>query len=274
MKTEEGIEVVSQTIETKAPKKEPVKRSHVIRNLIILVLFLMLIVAAGAAGFVWYTLYGWSENRELDLVSNIDIADLGLEGYDGEGILNYDEGYLATLIDYEGDSEKVKEFIKKVSYTVTPDTDISNGDTITIKAEYDPKAASRAKVKVTKDTKHIVIEELDEKDEEGYNYGDDNAGTESTDTFDDPEDDYDGTGNKDYTGNDMYSGSGVEYTTKTANGKDGYVNIRDERSTDGEVVVKLTNGLRVDVYDLEDGWYKIATGPYKGCYVHKSTLSD
>lgn len=272
MKTQEDLEVVSQTVNTKAP--EPPKRKHnVNRNLLIVILILLLLIIFGAGAFIWYALYGWDEKTELDLVENIDVSDLGLDGYDGEGILKYDEAYLATLIDYTGSSNKVKSFIKSVSYTVTPDTDISNGDKITIKAEYDSGRASRAGVKVTKDTKHIVINELDEKDEDGYNYGDDD--TESTDTFDDPEDDYaDGGGNKDYTENDMYGGGGVEYVTRTANGKDGYVNVREDRSTDADVVVKLSNGISVDVYDLEDGWYKIATGPYRGNYIHESTLSD
>ncbi|MBQ3282033.1 MAG: SH3 domain-containing protein [Eubacterium sp.] len=273
MKTDDGIEVVSQTVSTRAPQPEK-KKSHIFRNMLILVLILMLIVAAGAAAFVWYALYGWADKTKLDLVSNIDVSDLGLEGYDGEGILRYDEEYLASLVEYSGNSSKVKHFIENVSYTVTPDTDISNGDTVTIKAEFDEKEARQVGVKVVKDTKKLVIEQLDEKDEAGYNYGDDDSGTESTDTFDDPEDDYSGDGNGDYTGNDMYSGSGLEYVTKTANGKDGYINIREEPGTDSDVVVKLTNGLRVDVYDLEDGWYRIATGPYKGKYVHESTLAD
>ncbi|MBR2547263.1 MAG: SH3 domain-containing protein [Eubacterium sp.] len=274
MKTEDGIEVVSQTINNRAPAPKKKKESHLFRNMLILVLILLLIVAAGAGAFVWYALYGWEEKEELDLVNNIDVSDLGLDGYDGEGILNYDESYLASIVGYSGTSSEVKKFIESVSYTVTPDTDISNGDTVTIKAEYDKKKASKAGVKVVRDTKKIVIEELDEKDEEGYNYGSADDATESTDTFDDPEDDYSGNGNEDYTENDMYSGGGLEYVTMTADGKDGYVNVRKKPGTDSDVVVKLTNGLRVDVYDLEDGWYKIATGPYKGCYVHESTLSD
>lgn len=242
------------------------------QGLLIVILILMLIIVLGAAGFVAYFMYGSEGRTEVDLVENIDIADLGLTGYDGEGILKYDEEYLASLIEYTGSSSKVRKFISGVSYTVTPDTDLSNGDKVTIKAEYEKSDASHAGVKVIKDTKHLVIEQLDDKDEEGYNYGGADEDTESTDFLDDPEDDYSGGANRDYTGNDMYDGGGVEYTTKTAKGKDGYINVRDERSTDGEVIVKLSNGIRVDVYDLEDGWYKIATGAYKGFYVHESTL--
>lgn len=271
MKTQEDLEVVSQTVNTKAPVN-PERKHNVNRNLLIVILILLLVIILGAGAFIWYALYGWTDKTELDLVENIDVADLGLEGYDGEGILKYDEAYLASLVEYNGKDDKVKNFIKSVTYTVTPDTDISNGDKITIKAEYDDSKASRAGVKVTKDSKHIVIEELNEKDEDGYNYGEDD--TESTDTFDDPEDDYSEDGSRDYTDNDMYSGGGIEYVTKTANGKDGYVNVRDERSTDGDVVVRLSNGIQVDVYDLEDGWYKIATGAHKGYYIHESTLTD
>ncbi len=272
MKTKDGIEVVSQTVNTRPPVPEK-KNHNVVRNLLIAIIIMMLLIILGAAGFVWYALFGWQHGAEVDLVGNIDVADLGLEGYDGEGVLKYDEAYLASLVQYGGKNEKVKEFIAGVSYTVTPDADLSNGDTITIKAEYDHGKARSAGVKVSKDTKHLRVEQLDEKDEEGYNYGDDENGTESTDTFDDPEEDYSGTGS-DYTDNDMYEGGGVEYVTKTANGKDGYVNVRKKQNTDSDVVVKLNNGIRVDVYDLEDGWYTIATGPYKGCYVHESTLSD
>lgn len=274
MKTKDELEVVSQTVNTRAPRPEH-KESHLIRNLLIVILLMLLVIAAGAAGFVWFAVSGWAEKTELDLVENIDVSDLGLEGYDGEGVLKYDEKYLATLIRYNGDSSKVKSFIKSVSYTVTPDADISNGDTVTIKADYSQSRASRAGVKVLKDTKHIVIEELDEKDEEGYVYGNDDVDLESTDTFDDPEDDYNGSGaNQDYTDNDVYGGGGDIYVTMTANGKDGYINVRDDKSTDSRVVVKMTNGIRIDVYELEDGWYKIATGPYKGCYVHESALNS
>ena len=273
MKTKEDLEVVSQTVNTKAPVTREQKH-NMNRNLLIVIFILLLVIILGAAGFIVYAMYGWQESTKLDLVGNIDVEDLGLEGYDGEGVLKYDESHLASLVEYDGGSGKVEDFIKSVSYTVTPDTDISNGDKITIRAEYDSGKARKAGVKVVKDTMHLVIEQLNEKDEDGYNYGDTEGDTESTDTFDDPEDDYSDEGNSDYTGNDRYSGSGIEYVTKTANGKDGYFNVRDGRSTDAEVVVKLSNGIQVDVYDLKDGWYKIATGAHKGYYIHESTLTD
>ena len=270
----ENVETAAQQAANAKELDHRRRESETNRKLLILILILLLVIVLGAVGFVVYALYGSEGKTEVDLVNNIDVADLGLTGYEGEGILEYDEKYLASLIEYNGTNAKVKKFLSGVSYTVTPDTDISNGDKITIKAEYDAGAAKRAGVKVTKDTKHLVIEQLDEKDEDGYNYGNSDTETESTDTFDDPEDDYSGNGNQDYTGNDMYSGSGILYQTMTASGKDGYINVREGPSTDDDVVVKLTNGIRIDVYDLKDGWYKIATGAYKGKYVHESTLSE
>ncbi len=276
MESQDVPEAACRAEDGRAPGPEH-KERHLIRDLMIVILLLLLLIAAGAAGFIWFALSGWPEKTELDLVANIDASELGLEGYDGEGILRYDEEHLASLIGYDGDDGRVRRFIRSVSYTVTPDTDISNGDTVTIKAEFDPDKAGRAGVKVVKDTKHIVIEELDEKDEEGYNYGNDDVDLESTDTFDDPEDDYGGGGNRndqDYTGNDMYGGGGEIYVTMTAGGADGYAAVRDGRSEDAGVVVKLGNGIRIDVYELEDGWYKIATGAYKGCYVHESEVKQ
>lgn len=273
METNNGRTVISQTVNKKPEKPE--RDRDVNGKLFIVILVLILIIVLGALGFVVYALIGFDSKTDIDLVGNIDVSDLGLEGYDGEGILNYDEKYLATLVEYSGTSSKVRDFISGVSYTVTPDTDISNGDTVTIKAEYDKRAARHAGVKVIKDTKKLTVEQLDEKDEDGYNYGSADNGTESTDTFDDPEDDYpEGSSGRDYTDNDMYVGGGVEYETKTANGKDGYINVREKRSTKSDVIINISNGTRVDVYDLEDDWYTIATGPYKGYYIHRSALVD
>lgn len=53
---------------------------------------------------------------------------------------------------------------------------------------------------------------------------------------------------------------------------DGYANIRKGRGTKYDVVGRVPNGTALEVTSLKNGWYKIASGSYKGYYISQSTL--
>lgn len=55
---------------------------------------------------------------------------------------------------------------------------------------------------------------------------------------------------------------------------DGYANVRNGRGTSFDVVGRLDNGTVIQVTSLHDGWYEIASGPYKGYYISQSTLAQ
>ena len=53
---------------------------------------------------------------------------------------------------------------------------------------------------------------------------------------------------------------------------DGYANIRKGRGTKYDVVGRVPNGTALEVTNLKNGWYKIASGSYKGYFISQSTL--
>lgn len=55
---------------------------------------------------------------------------------------------------------------------------------------------------------------------------------------------------------------------------DGYANVRNGRGTNYDVVGRLDNGSVVQVTNLHDGWYEIASDPYRGYYISQSTLAQ
>lgn len=58
----------------------------------------------------------------------------------------------------------------------------------------------------------------------------------------------------------------------TVDAWDGFAAVRTGRGTGYSEVGRLNNGEKVEVTDLENGWYKIVSGKWKGYYLHKSSL--
>lgn len=73
-----------------------------------------------------------------------------------------------------------------------------------------------------------------------------------------------------FSGGDTHSDSSV---TRYVADADGYANVRTGRGTNYSVVGSLSNGARVHVYRLRNGWYQIASGDYSGYYISQNTLS-
>lgn len=80
-----------------------------------------------------------------------------------------------------------------------------------------------------------------------------------------------------YTGGTATSGSkkAATKTTKyyTLYVSDKYVNARADRSTAAKIKGEISYGTKLKLTSYKDGFYKVASGKYKGCYVHKSCLS-
>ena len=89
------------------------------------------------------------------------------------------------------------------------------------------------------------------------------------DDFDDTDDDVDDADDIDDTDDDD---DDDDVLTFTVDAWDGFAAIRTGRGTGYSQVGRLNNGETVKVTDLENGWYKIAKGKWKGYYLHKSSL--
>ena len=100
----------------------------------------------------------------------------------------------------------------------------------------------------------ITIEnEDDEEDFDDDDDADDDVNADDDDDDDDADDDDD-------------------VKTFTVDAWDGFAAVRTGRGTGYQQVGRLNNGAKVKVTDLENGWYKIASGKWKGYYLHKSSL--
>lgn len=75
------------------------------------------------------------------------------------------------------------------------------------------------------------------------------------------------------TANSDTSGSTRVYT-RYVNQPDGYANVRRGRSTSYSIVGTLSNGTKVRVSNLQNGWYQLASGDYEGYYISAKTLSN
>ena len=215
------------------------------------------IAAAGVVFGISVTLGSHNRTR-LDLVKGISIDDIEISGYDGSAVAKVDDEALRDLIEYDGDNDEVGDFIETVTFEVSPDSDLCNDDSITVKAVYDRTDAKDAKVKVTDDNVTFTVTGLDYESEYDSGYDSDNS-SYSDDDYDDSGDDY-------------YEDS--NYYTYLVNAWDGFAAVRTGRGTDFQEVGRIWNDESVDVYNYSNGWYEIATGKWKGYYIHESSLED
>lgn len=76
---------------------------------------------------------------------------------------------------------------------------------------------------------------------------------------------------KDYTGSNKHTAKGVNYTYWISDLDGG--NVRKGRGTKYETVKVLKHGTKLTLTELKNKWWKIATGKYKGMYIHQHNLS-
>ena len=107
----------------------------------------------------------------------------------------------------------------------------------------------------------LTDNDVDEDDEDLYDDNDQDDDKDGADEDDEADD-------EDHDADD--EDDGVE--TFTVDAWDGFAAVRTGRGTSYSQVGRLNNGETVKVTDLDDGWYKIASGKWKGYYLHKSSL--
>lgn len=106
-------------------------------------------------------------------------------------------------------------------------------------------------------------DEMDTSDDDQDQADDDNDEAdddeEKNDTAEDEKDEDDDEEEKDYV-------------VMKVQAPDNFAAVRTGRGTQFQEVGRITNGHRVALKELENGWYEIARGKYKGYYVHQSSF--
>ena len=98
---------------------------------------------------------------------------------------------------------------------------------------------------------------------------DDADDADPDDDEDDPEDDDE---DADDDADDEDEDEEKDYTVMVVSAPDNYAAVRSGRGTQYQEVGRITNGHRVALKNLENGWYEIAKGKYKGYYTHQSSF--
>ena len=116
----------------------------------------------------------------------------------------------------------------------------------------------------------------DEDDTDAVSPDEDTSDSEEDEEDIEPEedteaDDEDKDDDKDKDDEDEEGDKDKDYIVMTVRASDNFAAVRAGRGTQYEEVGRITNGNKVALTDLKDGWYKIAEGEYKGYYTHESS---
>lgn len=137
----------------------------------IAVLLGVLLLAAAAGGGYYY--YFYLRPVGVDVTKDITSEDLILGGYNGTGTINHDDAALRAKADYPEENDRAKEFMESVTYSVEPDQNLSNGDTVTVTAYYSEDEAQRLHIRVrgaAKDIKLSGYEDPPAEEESTWNW--------------------------------------------------------------------------------------------------------
>ena len=105
-------------------------------------------------------------------------------------------------------------------------------------------------------------EESEDQNEDGYE--------DAADTEEDEEDDLN---DEDAADEEDEDDDEVDYIVMVVSAPDGFAAVRTGRGVQFEEVGRINNGHKAYLTDLQNGWYKIAKGKYKGYYTHQSSYS-
>ena len=89
---------------------------------------------------------------KLDPFENMEIE---YTGWNGSG-----KAKVENKIDYTGNNEAVKKFIDSISYKISPNEDLMNGDMITVELKYTKDALKLANVQLTEEKKEFRVQGL------------------------------------------------------------------------------------------------------------------
>lgn len=123
------------------------------------ILIAVIVAVLGVGG--WFIYDNFFNLIPVDLFAYMD--ELPVYGFSGDGYIDYDSDFLYYQGDWAGDPLYTESFYSGITYTVDKDTGLSNGDTVTVKANYDKSLARKCKVKVKEDKKTFEVTGLRER---------------------------------------------------------------------------------------------------------------
>ncbi len=110
-----------------------------------LIAFVLLLLAVNS-------IMSFKKEIPLDLTTGLEVQ---FNGENGSGTVS-----VTKNIEYDGLNETVKRFIDSVTYSINPESGLSNGDLITVTAHYDDELRKLGSVVVENPTKEIQVEDL------------------------------------------------------------------------------------------------------------------
>ena len=110
-----------------------------------------------------------------------------------------------------------------------------------------------------------------EESEDSYDEDEEDLDDEDIDDEDEPEEDED-TDDEEDDEDDDDDEEEHDYVTMVVSAPDNFAAVRSGRGTQYQEVGRITNGNKVALTDLQNGWYRIAKGKYKGYYAHQSSF--
>lgn len=113
------------------------------------------VISAACLMIIILALYGtcyllFFRTTGVDVTADIEILYRGENGSGSVLVKNKNEVY----------NQRIREFMDTVTYKVTPNQELKNGDTITIEASYDKSLASRYHIDPDQLTKEVVVANL------------------------------------------------------------------------------------------------------------------
>ena len=235
------------------------------------------LLAIGTGVFAALTLMNRNAVTKIDPMKNIISSDIIFSGYEGEGEAEINQEYLISKIDYDGTNKAVRSFLDGLYFELSQDEGLYNGDQITLTVVYDEESAKKAKVQLTRTTKEVQVTGLEYDDSNMYVDPGDMEEDDSENDSEDDSEDYDNYDDDVEDADESYIKMRVDTTNAKARGgtkDDHYAAVRTGPGLGKEykTVGKIKEPHTVNVYNYNDGWYEIATGKWKGCYIHESSL--
>lgn len=114
------------------------------------IIFLLSLFLISSIGINAYSNY--QKQITLDLISDCKIS---FSGYETLGKMD-----IEVNIDYDHYNEKQKQFVESISYEVSNDGHLRNGDKVVVEAIYSPKTAQGLGIKISKSSQEVIVKGL------------------------------------------------------------------------------------------------------------------
>lgn len=110
------------------------------------------VVAVVVVAIVGVNIWSSMQKTPIDLTSACEVS---YSGFDGAGY-----AYVDCDVDYDINNSQIATFVYDVTYTVENDGALSNGDKVTLSANYSEKTADSLKLKVENAERELTVEGL------------------------------------------------------------------------------------------------------------------